>query len=334
VFRVSSRPGRRKFKAVQAQFTDKEIVLVAKTKKGKKKKEDELTKEELAELEELEDLDDLEDDDEDDEDEVDDDDTDDEDDDDDSDDEDEDDDDSEDDDDDDDEDEDDDDDEDEDEDEEDDDDADDDEDEEDEGEEPPAKKSKKSKSKKGKSRASADGKVVEAYDTDSEDPPYGSVVTIEHDSVWKTQYVHLNDALAVKKGDTVVRGQRIGTVGQIAGLEPHLHYVQLQHGQAVRITFNGVAIAVHAGAKKPDGTYPTQNLTSANAPTGITKTALENGTTAKCQKGAGLRATVKCFFPKLNKHVTKHGPWVGAKGTSTVKCAGSQEATGHGYETS
>ena len=159
VFRVSSRPGRRKFKAVQAQFTDKEIVLVAKTKKGKKKKEDELTKEELAELEELEDLDDLEDDDEDDEDEVDDDDTDDEDDDDDSDDEDEDDDDSEDDDDDDDEDEDDDDDEDEDEDEEDDDDADDDEDEEDEGEEPPAKKSKKSKSKKGKSRASADGKV-------------------------------------------------------------------------------------------------------------------------------------------------------------------------------
>lgn len=182
--------------------------------------------------------------------------------------------------------------------------------------------------------ASADGKVIEAHDTNSESPPYGSVVTIEHDSVWKTQYVHLNDALAVKEGDTVVRGQRIGTVGQIAGLEPHLHYVQLQNGQAVRITFNGVAIAVHAGAKKPDGTYPTQNLTSANAPTGITKTALENGTTAKCQKGAGLRATVKCFFPKLNKHVTKNGPWVGAKGTSTVKCAGSQEATGHGYETS
>ena len=48
-------------------------------------------------------------------------------------------------------------------------------------------------------RLSPDGTVVEVYDTDSEAPPYGSVVTIDHDGVWKTQYVHLNDALSVKK---------------------------------------------------------------------------------------------------------------------------------------
>ena len=182
--------------------------------------------------------------------------------------------------------------------------------------------------------ASADGTVVEAYDTDSEDPPYGSVVTIDHDGVWKTQYVHLNDALSVKKDDKVVCGQRIGSVGSIAGLAPHLHYVQMKNGKAGRVAFDGVAIGVHAGAKKPDGTYPTQNLTSANCPTGITKKILDNGTSATCKKGAGLRATVKCFIPKLDKTVTKHGPWVGAKGTSKVHCPGSQQATGHGFETS
>ena len=47
--------------------------------------------------------------------------------------------------------------------------------------------------------ASADGTVVEAHDTKSESPPYGSVVTIKHDNEWKTQYVHLDDALSVKR---------------------------------------------------------------------------------------------------------------------------------------
>src|SRR5262249_27521168 len=108
--------------------------------------------------------------------------------------------------------------------------------------------------------ATADGTVIEAHDTKTAKPiPYGSVVTIDHDGVWQSQYVHLDDALSVKVGDQVVCGQRIGLVGNIAGIEPHLHYVQLQSGSAVRVTFNGVAVAVHAGAKKPDGTYPSQN---------------------------------------------------------------------------
>jgi hypothetical protein len=184
--------------------------------------------------------------------------------------------------------------------------------------------------------ASADGTVKEAYDTNDipDVAPYGSVVTIDHGDSWKTQYVHLNDALSVKKNDKVVRGQRIGSIAKVAGLDPHLHYVQMKNDKAVRVTFNGVAIGVHAGAKKADGTFPTQNLTSANCPTGITKKVLDNGTSATCKKGAGLRATVKCLIPKLDKVVAKHGSWVGAKGTSTVHCAGSQQATGHGFETS
>jgi murein DD-endopeptidase MepM/ murein hydrolase activator NlpD len=182
--------------------------------------------------------------------------------------------------------------------------------------------------------ASADGTVVEAHDTQNKSPPYGSVVTIDHDGVWKTQYVHLDDALSVKKGDKVVRGQRIGSVGKIAGLTPHLHYVQIQNGNAVRVTFNGSAINVHAGAKKPDGTYPTQNLTSANQPIGITKKMLDNGASATCQKGAGLRAKIRCFIPKLNKSITKYGNWVGAKGTSKVTAPASQEITSYGFEVS
>ena len=182
--------------------------------------------------------------------------------------------------------------------------------------------------------ASADGTVVEAHDTKGESPPYGSVVTIKHNDVWKTQYVHLDDALSVKNGDKVVRGQRIGSVGKIAGLEPHLHYVQIQNGKAVRVTFDGVAIGVHAGAKKPDGTYPTQNLKSNNLPTGITKKSLDNGASVTCERGAGLRIKLTSLIPKSNKKVIKHGPWVGAKGVSTAHIPGSQEITGYGPELS
>ena len=123
-------------------------------------------------------------------------------------------------------------------------------------------------------------------------------------------------------------------MGNIVNITPHLHYVQLKNGNAVRVTFNGVRIDVHAGAKKPDDSYPTQNLTSANCPTGITEKMLDNGASATCQKGAGIRATVKCLIPKLDKIVAKHGPWVGAKGTSSVQCPGSQQASSHGFEIS
>ena len=123
-------------------------------------------------------------------------------------------------------------------------------------------------------------------------------------------------------------------MGNIAGLEHHLHYVQIQNGNAVRVTFDGVAIGVHAGAKKPDGAYPTQNLKSNNRPTGITKKSLDNGASVTCERGAGLRVKLTSLIPKLDKKVTKHGPWVGAKGISTAHIPGSQEITSYGPELS
>jgi murein DD-endopeptidase MepM/ murein hydrolase activator NlpD len=118
--------------------------------------------------------------------------------------------------------------------------------------------------------ASAAGKVIEAHDTNSEDPPYGSVVTIEHDTEWKTQYIHLDDALSVKKDDKVGRGQKIGKVGGNIAIfgtaNAHLHYTQWSGSSGVRSVFNGVATAVHAGAKDANGNYPTENLVSANCP--------------------------------------------------------------------
>jgi hypothetical protein len=118
--------------------------------------------------------------------------------------------------------------------------------------------------------ASAAGKVIEAHDTNSEDPPYGSVVTIEHNADWKTQYIHLDDALSVKKDDKVGRGQKIATVGGNIAIfgtaNAHLHYTQWFGSSGVRSVFNGAATAVHAGAKDANGNYPTENLVSANCP--------------------------------------------------------------------
>jgi len=115
--------------------------------------------------------------------------------------------------------------------------------------------------------ASASGVVIEAHHTNSEDPPYGSVVTIQHKGIWKTQYVHLDDALSVKTGDMVFRGQKIGVVGgeiEIFGqANAHLHYTQWKGASGVRATFGGWwATAVHAGAEDSGGNYPTQNLSS------------------------------------------------------------------------
>jgi hypothetical protein len=117
--------------------------------------------------------------------------------------------------------------------------------------------------------ASSAGTVIEAHDTNSEDPPYGSVVTIQHEGEWKTQYIHLDDALSVKENDKVIRGQKIGGVSgkiKIKDWAPHLHYTQWKGPSGVRATFNGVDTAVHAGAKDANGNYPTENLVSANCP--------------------------------------------------------------------
>ncbi|EGU47918.1 hypothetical protein VII00023_06267 [Vibrio ichthyoenteri ATCC 700023] len=74
-----------------------------------------------------------------------------------------------------------------------------------------------------------DGKVI-----DIRNHPYaGKYLVIEHNSVYKTRYLHL-DKFLVKKGQQVKRGQKIalsGATGRLTG--PHLHFEVLVRNRAV-----------------------------------------------------------------------------------------------------
>lgn len=62
---------------------------------------------------------------------------------------------------------------------------------------------------------------------------YGNKIMLKHGDEYHTVYAHLQDVY-VKKGDTVVVGQEIGTVGT-TGLStgPHLHYEILRNRHAI-----------------------------------------------------------------------------------------------------
>ena len=77
--------------------------------------------------------------------------------------------------------------------------------------------------------STGDGKVVL-----TRNHPYaGKYIVIQHGSMYKTRYLHLNKIL-VKKGQKVSRGQRIalsGNTGRSTG--PHLHYEFIIRGRPV-----------------------------------------------------------------------------------------------------
>lgn len=62
---------------------------------------------------------------------------------------------------------------------------------------------------------------------------YGNYVEITHGNGFVTRYAHLGE-ISVRKGQTVVKGQVIGTVGSSGGsVAPHLHYEVIRDGEAV-----------------------------------------------------------------------------------------------------
>lgn len=85
--------------------------------------------------------------------------------------------------------------------------------------------------------AAARGKVTRVANEGN--VSYGRWVEIDHGSGYRTRYAHLNSQ-AVKVGQKVVKGQKIGTVGSTGGSSgPHLHYEQRLNGAAVTPVFNG-----------------------------------------------------------------------------------------------
>ncbi len=77
--------------------------------------------------------------------------------------------------------------------------------------------------------STGDGKVIAIRNH----PYAGKYLVIEHNSVYKTRYLHLSRFL-VKKGDHVKRGQKIalsGATGRLTG--PHLHFEVLVRDRAV-----------------------------------------------------------------------------------------------------
>ncbi|WP_045420592.1 peptidoglycan DD-metalloendopeptidase family protein [Vibrio jasicida] len=77
--------------------------------------------------------------------------------------------------------------------------------------------------------STGDGKVIAVRNH----PYAGKYLVVEHNSVYKTRYLHLSRFL-VKKGDHVKRGQKIalsGATGRLTG--PHLHFEVLVRNRAV-----------------------------------------------------------------------------------------------------
>ncbi len=72
--------------------------------------------------------------------------------------------------------------------------------------------------------AAADGTVYTVY----EDETMGMTVVIRHDGGYTTRYASLAEEVAVKAGDSVTAGQKIGSVGATAllesGIGDHVHF--------------------------------------------------------------------------------------------------------------
>lgn len=185
--------------------------------------------------------------------------------------------------------------------------------------------------------ASATGSVDDVGSVLSPGGDYYSDFVQIHHAVgdWRTRYLHIVRDPGIVKGAKVYKGQRLGTVGKYLEMTPHLHYTQLKSGTAMRIAFEGVPINVYAGAQNPDGSFPTQNLTSKNTPTSCAVTNTPNGGSVKCLFGAGVRAVVSCdgVLKGVPKTFVRKGPAVGARATSLAKGKGSEEVFTWSYET-
>ena len=98
--------------------------------------------------------------------------------------------------------------------------------------------------------AAADGTVVEV-------DPHDGVVMLKHwNDTYRTEYRHMTGPFP-KVGDKVQRGDRIGSIGNVAGdgrsFGAHLHHVHYRGGKRVQQSFYGkpVPVSVIGSDSKP-----------------------------------------------------------------------------------
>ncbi|MDR3646584.1 MAG: M23 family metallopeptidase [Candidatus Babeliales bacterium] len=88
-------------------------------------------------------------------------------------------------------------------------------------------------------KAVADGIVKEAYYSTGK-TGYGNNIILAHNNKYKTRYAHLN-SIKVKVGETVVKGQKIGTVGNTGHVKGkngfHLHFEVHVNGKPINPLF-------------------------------------------------------------------------------------------------
>lgn len=80
--------------------------------------------------------------------------------------------------------------------------------------------------------ATAPGRITAVRQTNLQ-AGYGNYIDVTHGNGFTTRYAHLED-ISVKKGQLVLKGQSIGTVGSSGGsVAPHLHYEVMRDGEPV-----------------------------------------------------------------------------------------------------
>ncbi|MDC3955332.1 peptidoglycan DD-metalloendopeptidase family protein [Polyangium jinanense] len=165
--------------------------------------------------------------------------------------------------------------------------------------------------------ASAGGKITRVANEGN--TSYGRWIEIDHGNGYRSRYAHLNSQV-VSVGQSVSKGQKIGTVGNTGGSTgPHLHYEVRRNGVAIRPVFNG-ATAYFYGTKN----YTSKNSCSGSGgggtsvvgtvnTNGVALTVRADASTSSAAVGSvadGAKVTITC--QKQGTSVT------GTYGTSTL----------------
>lgn len=107
--------------------------------------------------------------------------------------------------------------------------------------------------------AAASGRVARVENLGSDS--YGRWIEINHGNGYTTRYAHLS-VQSVHVGQQVVRGQKIGEVGNTGGSSgPHLHFEERKNGLTMHARFNGNGV-FYFGSR----TYTSNNCGAAPPP--------------------------------------------------------------------